>query len=236
MDTGVKGTFENSEILIKHSELILANLEKVEHDFREDGKILSKVKGSALSQLKKYIADYEQAAQRGEKTPNASGSVSTSIESLAAELISSKSIFLVDYACFWLRSTQFHLQLIYENSREFDIKWNLPVTILVCKLFTTFCKVSLFLHYIKNSSLLTTLFSISNAAKNQKLMNPLNELAATVKGCSDNPFTFIASKNDKLKVNLSALVFQILPFFSTLFADWPIFNWSLLSFYEFLKR
>lgn len=232
MEISVKGTFENSEILLKHSELIIANLEKIEHEFRDDGKILSKVKGNNHSQFKKFVNEYEQAIQRNEKLPTASGSISSSIESVANDLISTKSIFVIDYACFWLKSAQRQLQLIDENSHGYDIRWNLPFTLRTIKIFVAFCKISLLLYYIKNSSVLISAFCASNFGKGQKLLNPINDLATIVKSCNENPFSYIASQNENLKTKFSATILEILPFFSPLFSDWPVVNWSLLSFYE----
>lgn len=225
--------FEDTEVLIKHSELILAYLEKILNEFREDGKIMSKVKGQTGSALKKFASEYVDALLRNANLPTVSGSVAELRDLIAADLASSQCIQLLDYACRWIQLTQDQLVFINSNIREFDLRWNYPLTIAVCKLFTAYCKICLYIHYIKTSSFLVNIFCSSNLIKTYKLILPIDELLRIVKSCIDNPFGFIATQNDPLKGHLSILVFQILPFFSTLFADWPIFNWSSLSIFEF---
>ncbi|OHS93742.1 hypothetical protein TRFO_11510 [Tritrichomonas foetus] len=228
-----KGRFEDTEILIHHSELILAYLEKISNEFREDGKIMTKLKSSTGQQLMKFSSDYVSAIRKGVTPPTISGSVAELREVISMDLCSNQLIQLFDYTCYWIKLAQFQLQMVNQNSREYDLRWNLPVTLGVCKLFNAYCKICMYIHKIPSATFLVNVFSSSNLVKTLSLLCRFDDLLLTVRSCQESPFAFISSELDKIKDNLSVFVFQILPFFSTLFADWPIFQWSLLSIYEY---
>ena len=228
-----KGRFEDTEVLIRHSDLILTYLERLNNEFRDDGKLMGKLKGSNGQQLLKYTVEFAAAVKKGSALPPASSSIQDLREGIAKDLCNGQLIQLIGYACYWIKLAKFQLQIVNQNTREYDLTWNYLITIRISKLFVAFCKICIYLSKIPNVSALVNIYGSSNIAKKTTLLCRNDELMNTVRSCQESPFSFIAAELEKIKDNLSIFIYQILPFFSTLFADWPIFNWGLLSIYEY---
>ncbi|KAH0788054.1 hypothetical protein GPJ56_008036 [Histomonas meleagridis] len=192
---------------------------------------MSSFKSNDLKNLQKYSSDYVNAVRKNQSPPSLQGSFTDAREKASNLLL--QSIKALDYTCHWTRLVKFQLQMINQSSQEFDFRWNLNVTMSVCKLFTTFAKICLYIHEIPNCQFLVNIFLSSNLNKSTKLLSRSEDFFFFINSCVDNPLHYIAQEVSKLKDKVSVLIYQILPFFSSLFAEWTIFNWPLLSIYEY---
>ena len=225
-----QGSYEETEILLQHSEFVLASLEQAARLFRDDGEIMKQLNSADGKKVREFAAAYVQAKQAGQSLPELPANLYNIREKIAMQMI--MPIRTIDYTVHWCNLSITQLHAITSASREFDLRWNLPMTTSACRLFSAFCRVVLYLHRISAVTFLIQLFSSSTLLETLSLQCNFDDLLTFVTKCHKEPFSFIATKLSFIKNKLSLMVVNLLPFFSTLFADWTIFDWSMLSIYE----
>ncbi|EAY20563.1 hypothetical protein TVAG_239370 [Trichomonas vaginalis G3] len=225
-----EGRFEETEILLKHSEFVLASLEFAAHQFREDGEIMKMLSSSDGSKIRSFAKNFVKAKKKGDSLPTLNQSLYQTREKIAMQMI--MPIRTIDYTVYWCQLSVAQLKVMTETSREFDFRWNLPITLSSLKLFGAFCRIVLYLHHITAAKFLVQLFSSSSLPTTLPLQCQFDDLLDFVSKCQDEPFAFIASQLDFIKEKMSLMVVNLLPFFSTLMGDWTVFDWSMLSIYE----
>jgi len=225
-----QGRFEETELLLKHSEFVLANLEATAHQFRDDGDFMKVFNNPDGKKLRQFAAEFVTASQTGGQKPVLASNLVQLCEKVSMQMI--MPIRTIDYTVYWCKLSAIQLKQLTTSSREFDLRWNLPITLSACKLFSAFCRIVLYLHRITPAEFLVHLFSASSLPKTLPLQTEFDNLLKFVTRSQEKPFLFIEEELKFLRDKLSLLVVNLLPFFSTLFADWTIFDWSLLSIYE----
>jgi hypothetical protein len=226
----IQGSYEETEILLQHSEFVLASLEQAARQFRDDGDIMKQLNSPDGVKLRNYAASVVEAKQQGIQPPQLPSNLTQMREKIAMQMI--MPIRTIDYTVYWCKLSAAQLKSITAASRDFDLRWNLPITLCACKLFSAFCRIVLYLHRITPATFLIHLFSSSTLVSTLPLQCRFDELLKFVSKSQEQPFVYIAEVLSFIKNKLSLMVVSLLPFFSTLFADWTIFDWSLLSIYE----
>ena len=226
----IQGSYEETEILLQHSEFVLAQLEQAARQFRDDGDIMKQLNSADGIKLRNYAASVVEAKQQGNKPPQLPSNLAQMREKIAMQMI--MPIRTIDYTVYWCKLSAAQLKSITAASRDFDLRWNLPITLSACKLFSAFCRIVLYLHRISPTTFLIHLFSSSSLVSTLPLQCKFDDLLTFVTKSQEQPFAYIAQELSFIKNKLSLMVVALLPFFSTLFADWTVFDWSLLSIYE----
>lgn len=221
--------FEDSEILLKHLDIILPALDQVAAEYR-DNKNISLLKTSEGKQLKKFSSDYCASIKKKSSPPKLSSSLASACTKIVNQVL--PTIATVDYACSWVKRTQTYLTSIINEIRDLDLKWNQLITLNICKLFSGYCKIVLMIYDMKNTDTYVNLFAVSQASKSMKTTCKIEDLAIFVNYSSSDPLSYISYELKPIREKLISLVSKLSSFVSSLFSEWTTFNWNLLSIYE----
>lgn len=229
-ETMSSGRFEDTEVLLKHADYILANLSFVDSSIKDEGPFMQLLKTREGQQMIKYVSDLMAIRISGGREPQVNKVITDLRDRIAPQIIGTVNI--LDYTVHWCKLVEDQLQAIARSTRDFDIRWNYPITKGCVELFNSYCKVVVYLHEMPNSLIGINVFGTSPIVNNNPLLSKFDELWGFVTESIKSPFELIERTMAPIGNKLAVLIFSHLPLFSQLFADFTFFDWKLLSVYE----
>ena len=217
-------------VLINHINVVNSKIDVIHALFKENGKLSNFFKTKLGQNLINTVQQANSARQNKSKLPKVSQDVQREVGNLMQHF---RATFVsMDYLISWAKNVKALLNDITDNSTDLDIRWNYQVSIQVCQLFVTFCKLTLYFHLKPHIQTTVQMVPLFSDLANLKLSTKYDELHKFVVSSTKNPFSFTQAQLKTMNDQLSILCAQISPFIIQIFGQWPVINWAQFSIFN----
>ncbi|OHS99884.1 hypothetical protein TRFO_08189 [Tritrichomonas foetus] len=233
-------TYEEIEIIARHSELVIAKIEQLATLVGENSYLAKETteKKKKMKELTKYLADYFDALRNRKKLPKQEERKPNKTPWPVTLLKHALEPYIIlRYASQWCRKAKRCLLCLVKSISDFDIRWNQALTVRFCQIFVTFCRVAIFmsnfklLHFI---SLLITAYhadipDMENDVREFVLVNnfitqALSDPCKMIKQHTD-PQGLLSEKLNRLAATTGTYIAQLM-------GQFPLIDWSVFSIFS----
>lgn len=226
------GRYEDLEVLVRHTDIVIGRMERIKC-FSAKGTYLYSV--FLQPSVQEWLKSFEDIAiaiklRQSPSFPPAQRDIQQAMIELESCIKEPTQSVL--YIAKWI--TMVRTQLIYyiNNISYMNIRWNQMITLDICKIFTTFCRVVLFFQALPQIRLIIYAAFNNKLLENEADIKCIYELIMFIYEISENPIIYINCTMGYVSDSLKNMFSYISTYLSDLFSLHPKIDWSIFSIYH----
>ncbi|OHT05526.1 hypothetical protein TRFO_26738 [Tritrichomonas foetus] len=229
------GRIEELEALYNHIDLLNSKLDIFE-TMTNNASIIGAALSSANGERFKRTVDPYIASLFTDKpvsVPNLAAHQSF-INSTIKDLVVQAQV--IKYMYQFCNLTEHELRNLCQIIKDFDLRWNQPLTIRCCQIFVQYCKTILFIKthpVIKYIMIMINSSSQIDVVKKSVITpNDVTKILVYVIGASGDPFYFMKTRVDFLSNQMARLSGTVGAFLARLFGTFPLVDFQQFSIFN----
>ena len=229
----VSGRPEETEILLKHINSVVARMEQLHTLFQPNSEFVTIFDSSEGRQWAKYCNLHLQSSKEG-KTPQTAPNNQSIVNWLDALYPKIRNIIVyIRYISQWGTMSFDQLELAVNKIPDFDLRWNNHLTLSIFSIFVQLSKLALFIN--KHHLILYYALMIPEA-KSDDIANvnraEFQSYIKFIESCLNEPFTHLKFNFQNMKEKLARFSSNISPFITKIFDTYPLINWDAFSIFN----
>lgn len=222
----MRGRYEDIETLTRHIPILISRLDNLRDQITGEAFIQMGTNQDWM-RVSKYVEEKVERIRKGEdKEAPLPRDIKTVIDTITPHF---KDITPnIDYICSWLSCAIETIKIFDTTNNLLNLRSELPLTIKVCEIFTSFTKSIAAMHYL-SSHVNFAWFCCSIGGSITSTSAPKEFIDDLLAKISSKPFDYVAGKIKPLRLHLENLTTQLSTIFSQLFAVYSLFEWIILS-------
>lgn len=227
--------YEEIEIVAVHADVVISKLESLTSMIGPESPLSKELEQHKKKRkiLTTYLHEYEDALRNGAKYPKQpddrkSGKVPWAVQLLR---FCTEPYKLIRYATQWCRLAKRCLVEISNSSSDFDIRWNQVLTVRFCQLFTSFCRIVIFIQQNPLAHLVCTIVPayIADIPKFKDFIVDSRLTLNFITQAIADPIRMINIHINDAGRKINRLAATIGAYLAQLLGPFPLIDWSVFS-------